>query len=120
MKHVQHNYPGRVDVGLLAGVPHINGIDGRQYIRNGGSKGATRWQSVLQELKVCERCRRYIVIQAMKFVPIGLNRSDVEEYEARLQQQQRSLAGKKFRIKRPSLDAGSTAFPVEKTPAHRP
>ncbi len=100
MKHAQHNFPAKANAGFYAGLPHIEGADGRQYIQQGGCESTPCWYRVLQELKICEKCKRFVVIQKMKLVPIGENRSNVDEYEARLQRQRRALAGKKFIIKR--------------------
>ena len=100
MKHAQHNYPAKANAGFFGGQSLIEGSDGRQYILyGGGSKSSPRWHRVLQELKTCTKCRRYVVIQKMKLVQIGVNEKDVHEYESRLQRQNRAVAGKKFRIR---------------------
>lgn len=99
MSHVQHDYPDKPNAGLSAGAFEKHGADGRRYMMQSVGN-ATQWCRVLQELRVCKQCKRYIVINEAKMVPIGRTKRDVDEYEERLVQQRKAITGKKIIFKR--------------------
>ena len=100
MKHTQHNYPTKANTGLRAGCSIIEGGDGRQYIFHSGSNRHPEWARVLQQLKICPKCKRYAVIEKMKLTTIGRTEQEVHNYELLLQRQHRALAGKNFKPKK--------------------
>lgn len=83
MQHVQHNYPENPFTGLLSYIEVIHGADGRIYMQNGDS--TPRWCQVVQELRICNKCKRYVILKKLKLIQVGTSRRDVEEREQLLQ-----------------------------------
>ena len=101
MQRVQHNYPAELNLGMFASGSVIYGGNGRKYMQQGssGKGGSMRWYRVMQELRVCKECKRYVVLEERKLILVGAKRADVEAYEARVENQKQRLAGKRFRMK---------------------
>ena len=102
MKRVQYNYPIKTDKSLFLGTPSMEGENGRIYMeyRTGDGGSATHWYRVMQELMICKKCERYIVIQEKKMIFVGNTKAEVERREKKMQRTRQSITGKKFKIEK--------------------
>ncbi len=97
MKHVRHDYPKRFQhLPLLESMFRygsirkvVKGDEGRQYVfcemRTEHSGRRTYWYRVMQELRTCEACKRYVIIKPHDLVYIGEKRDAVDAYERDMQ-----------------------------------
>jgi len=80
----------------------IEGQHGRIYCKTGTEDSRGYWMRQMQELQVCETCKRYVVIQETAYIPIGHTKQNVQEYEGRFNTARHAIDGKKFRRRSPS------------------
>lgn len=97
MKHVRHDYPVNFRrLPLLESMfryghvrKMIRGDEGRQYVfcvmRSGQGGRQTCWYRVMQELRTCETCKRYVIIKLHDLVHIGGKRDAIDAYEQDIQ-----------------------------------
>jgi hypothetical protein len=77
----------------------LEGQHGRIYSATGPGDNRGYWMRQMQELQVCEACKRYVVIQGAAYIVIGHSKEDVQEYEDRFNTARLAVDGKKFRRK---------------------
>lgn len=97
MRHVQHDFPGEV------GGPYvIHGENGRVYVQmqGPGQTPTMVWFRLMQELRVCEECKRYVVLQKQKRIQVGTKRLDVDTYERQQKSNRQAIVHAKQYVKR--------------------
>ena len=105
MKPVQVNPP--------KGTPSdLQGQYGRIYRRVlGEGCNQQHWVRIVQELRICAACNRYVVVQEAAHIVIGPTKQNVLEYEDRFNAARHAVEGKTFRLKkqRPNHSVHTTA-----------
>ena len=90
----------------------MQGQYGRIYCRVLGEGDNQRhWVRLVQELRICAACNRYVVVQEAAHIVIGPSKQNVLEYEDRFNAARHAVEGKKFRLKKqqPNNSAHTTA-----------
>lgn len=95
------------------GTPYdMQGQYGRLYCRvQGEGDNHRHWVRLVQELRICAACNRYVVVQKAAHIVIGPSKQNVLEYEDRFNSARHAIAGKKFRLKKqqPNNSSHTTA-----------
>lgn len=84
------------------GTPYdMQGQYGRIYCRvQGEGDNHRHWVRLVQELRICATCNRYVVVQKAAHIVIGPSKQNVLEYEDRFNAARHAIEGKKFRLKK--------------------
>ena len=91
MRYVQYNYPVPKDHERQNHTDIIYGENGRVYITAvAGSSPA--WFRMMQSLRVCDSCKRYVILQKKKLIPVGGERSHVDVHERQQQANHKAVA----------------------------